>query len=188
MTTGCIPVAGERLIWAARNLENGLFDMGMGGWVACQRGTPTVPRFPSPQLIKLSNLIGWYEHDNKHVWLAKKALPMNLRWILNDPQNGITGSQRSAQSPLRKQESVQLHQNNKEFEFSAEKSCHKMRTKVNDASAAAAFSKNFKRRRPIPQRGQIKMKIAAKAFQSLVSIVSASSAQYLGSPRKKSQY
>lgn len=63
-----------------------------------------------------------------------------------------------------------------------------MRSNVNDASAAAAFGKNLKRRRPIPQRGQIKMKIAAKAFHSLVSIVSASSAQYLGSPRKKSQY
>lgn len=67
--------------------------------------------------------------------------------------------------------------------------CHKMRTNVNDASTSTSFSKNLKRRRPIPHRGQIKMKIAAKAFQSLVSIVSASSAaQYLNSPRKKSQY
>ncbi|KAG8382201.1 hypothetical protein BUALT_Bualt05G0052100 [Buddleja alternifolia] len=57
---------------------------------------------------------------------------------------------------------------------------------VNDASAAAAFRKNLKRRRPIPQRGQIKMRIAAKAFQSLVSIISTSSAQYSGTPRKKS--
>ncbi|KAH6769012.1 hypothetical protein C2S51_014348 [Perilla frutescens var. frutescens] len=84
------------------------------------------------------------------------------------------------------QESVQSYQNTqKKLKFSAENT---MRTKVKDPSSAAALSRNLKRRRPIPQRGQIKMKIAAKAFQSLVSIVSASSAQYLNSPRKKSQY
>ncbi|KAL0327762.1 UNVERIFIED_CONTAM: hypothetical protein Sangu_1854200 [Sesamum angustifolium] len=60
-----------------------------------------------------------------------------------------------------------------------------MRSKVNDAAAAAALRKRFKGRRLIPQRGQIKRKIAAKAFQSLVSIVSASFAQYSNSPRKK---
>ncbi|KAI3468699.1 hypothetical protein Pfo_025362, partial [Paulownia fortunei] len=67
---------------------------------------------------------------------------------------------------------------------------HKMTTKVNDASvaASAAFNKNLKRRRPIPQRGQIKIRIAAKAFQSLVSVVSAYSVHHLSSPRKKSQY
>ncbi|KAL3619240.1 hypothetical protein CASFOL_036810 [Castilleja foliolosa] len=63
-----------------------------------------------------------------------------------------------------------------------------MRTSSNNGSAAA-LSKNLKERRPIPQRGQIKMKIAAKAIQSLVSIVSsASSPQYLGTPRNKSRY
>lgn len=72
--------------------------------------------------------------------------------------------------------------------YSRHKKANPMRSKVNDASSAAASSRNLKRRRPIPQRGQIKVKIAAKAFQSLVSIVSTSSAQYLNSPRKKSQY
>lgn len=63
-----------------------------------------------------------------------------------------------------------------------------MRSKVSDASAAAIFGKNLKKtRRTIPRRGQIKMRIAAKAFQSLASVVSYS-AQHLNSPRKKSQY
>ncbi|GER26863.1 B-block binding subunit of TFIIIC [Striga asiatica] len=61
----------------------------------------------------------------------------------------------------------------------------KMRTKVNNASAVA-FSKNLKERGPIPHRGQIKMKIAAKAIQSLVSIMSSSSSHHLGTPRKRS--
>ncbi|KAL7150398.1 hypothetical protein ABFS83_05G109300 [Erythranthe nasuta] len=65
----------------------------------------------------------------------------------------------------------------------------KMRTKVNDdPTSASAFSKNFKSTSPVPQRGQIKIKIAAKALQSLVSIVSPSSSpRYSDSPRKKSQ-
>ena len=61
-----------------------------------------------------------------------------------------------------------------------------MRSNSNDAtSASAALNRSLKRRRAIPQRGQIKLKIAAKAIQSLVSIVSP---QNLNSPRKKSQY
>lgn len=48
--------------------------------------------------------------------------------------------------------------------------------KINDCEAvstSAAFGKRFKTRRPIPKRGQIKRKIAAKAFQTLVSVIAA---------------
>lgn len=48
--------------------------------------------------------------------------------------------------------------------------------KINDCEAvstSATFGKRFKTRRPIPKRGQIKRKIAAKAFQTLVSVIAA---------------
>ncbi|GER31299.1 nuclear transport factor 2 family protein [Striga asiatica] len=60
-----------------------------------------------------------------------------------------------------------------------------MRGKVNNDSPLA-LGKNLKERGPIPQRGQIKKKIAAKAIRSLVSIMSSSSSsRYLGTPRKR---
>ncbi|KAK2984567.1 hypothetical protein RJ640_018945 [Escallonia rubra] len=51
-----------------------------------------------------------------------------------------------------------------------------MANKVNDAEAAAAtafarFERSCKRRRSLPRRGQVTMRIAAKAFHSLKSLV-----------------
>lgn len=50
-----------------------------------------------------------------------------------------------------------------------------MNNKVRDTPAAAAGSRSFKSRKPLPKRGQIKSKIAANAFKSIVSVLSKAS-------------
>ncbi|PKI46202.1 hypothetical protein CRG98_033407 [Punica granatum] len=49
-----------------------------------------------------------------------------------------------------------------------------MNGKVGDVRAAA-MEKNFKGGRPLPKRGQIKSRIAANAFHSIVSAISRAS-------------
>ena len=48
-----------------------------------------------------------------------------------------------------------------------------MRNKVNDGEAdTTALKKNEAARRPLPKRGQIKSKIASKAYKAIVSVMS----------------
>ncbi|KAK7253057.1 hypothetical protein RIF29_37456 [Crotalaria pallida] len=62
-----------------------------------------------------------------------------------------------------------------------------MNNRIGHLPAAEAANRNrFKGKRPLPKRGQIKSKIAANAFNSIVSVISrASSSSGLNSPRKK---
>ncbi|PON97802.1 hypothetical protein TorRG33x02_063920 [Trema orientale] len=50
-----------------------------------------------------------------------------------------------------------------------------MSNKVGDVSDAAAMTKDFRCRRPLPKRGQIKSRIAASAIHSIVSVLSRAS-------------
>ncbi|KAG8659133.1 hypothetical protein MANES_02G018450v8 [Manihot esculenta] len=58
-----------------------------------------------------------------------------------------------------------------------------MNNKVSD-TPAAPFRKNVRGTRPLPRRGQIKSKIAANAFHSIVSVLSRASAHRHHSHRK----
>ncbi|KAK4748636.1 hypothetical protein SAY87_015222 [Trapa incisa] len=50
-----------------------------------------------------------------------------------------------------------------------------MNSKVGDAARTGAMAKSFKTGRPLPKRGQIKSRIAANAFHSIVSAISRAS-------------
>lgn len=56
-----------------------------------------------------------------------------------------------------------------------------MRNKVSDAEVAAAvFDKNLSERRPLPKRGQIKMRIASKVVHGITSVLSLAPSQDSG--------
>nr|GLL29209.1 hypothetical protein EUGRSUZ_D01825 [Ipomoea trifida] len=77
------------------------------------------------------------------------------------------------------------------FHESADKMQRKMKSKVSEASTARLLvgTELFirTRRRLIPKRGQIKMRIAAKAFHSLSAIISSTSSQRTSNPTCKSR-
>lgn len=52
-----------------------------------------------------------------------------------------------------------------------------MNNKVRDIPAGAVVSRSFKSRKPLPKRGQIKSRIAANAFKSIVSVLSKASSK-----------
>ncbi|KAG2681071.1 hypothetical protein I3760_11G127900 [Carya illinoinensis] len=58
-----------------------------------------------------------------------------------------------------------------------------MRNKVSDVPATA-ITKSLRGSRPLPKRGQIKSKIAAYAFHSIVSVLSRGSSDRQHSCRK----
>ncbi|KAK3227837.1 hypothetical protein Dsin_007699 [Dipteronia sinensis] len=57
-----------------------------------------------------------------------------------------------------------------------------MNNKIRDIPAGTV-SKSLRSRRPLPKRGQIKSRIAANAFQSIVSVISRASSKQRKHPR-----
>ena len=61
----------------------------------------------------------------------------------------------------------------------------RMNNRMGRVSAAEFANRNrFRSQKPLPKRGQIKSKIAANAFHSIISVISRASSSGLNSPRK----